>query len=171
MAEHRRHFPIVQVSLFDLSPTLDIMRVFCVKSTWLVDSPISPLPRHINKRSQNTLLVFKIGRFYKYPLRKCLKIGGVTWASRDRDYALWVLNFLRFFQAKTAVLLGRSDVIVGDVTSSLPAERSRGGKQPACQVWRGSDSSRIFYNFFKQKSRSFSSAMTSSSVTSHQAYP
>jgi hypothetical protein len=83
------------------------MRVFCVKSTWLVDSPISPLPRHINKRSQNTLLVFKIGRFYKYPLRKCLKIGGVTWASRDRDYALWrccyfCVNFTRLENSLSA---------------------------------------------------------------------
>jgi hypothetical protein len=36
-------------------------------------------------------------------------------------------NFLRFFQAKSAVPCGRRDVIVGDVTSRLPAERFQGG--------------------------------------------
>jgi hypothetical protein len=73
LAEHRRHFPIVQMSFFDLSPTLDIMRVFFCEINLIGEQCISPLPRHINKRSQNTLFVFKIGRFYKYPLRKCLK--------------------------------------------------------------------------------------------------
>jgi hypothetical protein len=60
------------------------------------------------------------------------------------------LNFLRFFQAKTAVPCGRRDVIVGDVTSSLPAQQFQGGEEPPCQVWRGSDSFRIFYDFFFQ---------------------
>jgi hypothetical protein len=60
------------------------------------------------------------------------------------------LNFLRFFQAKTAVPCGRRDVIVGDVTSSLPAEQFQGGEEPPRQVWRGWDSFQIFYDFFKQ---------------------
>jgi hypothetical protein len=47
-------------------------------------------------------------------------------------------NFLRFFKSKSAVLSGRRDVIVDDVTSRLPAERSRGGEEPTGQVWRGS---------------------------------
>jgi hypothetical protein len=49
-------------------------------------------------------------------------------------------NFLRFFKAKSAFLSGRRDVIVGDITSRIPAER-------------------------------FQVAVTSSSVTSHRAYP
>jgi hypothetical protein len=81
------------------------------------------------------------------------------------------LNFLRFFQAKTAVPCGRRDVIVVDVTSSLPAEQFQGGEGPPRQVWRGSDSFRIFYDFFKQNPQSHAAAMTSSSVTSHRAYP
>jgi hypothetical protein len=35
-----------------------------------------------------------------------------------------------FFQAKTAVPCGRRDVIVGDVTSSLPAEQFWVGEEP-----------------------------------------
>jgi hypothetical protein len=80
-------------------------------------------------------------------------------------------NFLRFFKAKSVILSGRRDVIVNDVTSRLPAERSRGGEEPPGQVWRGSDSFRIFYNFLKQNPSSRASAVTSSSVTSHRAYP
>jgi hypothetical protein len=83
----------------------------------------------------------------------------------------YFLNFLRFFQAKTAVPCGRRDVIVGDVTSRLPAERSRGGEEPPGQVWRGSDSFRIFYDFLKQNPRFYQVAVTSSSMTSHRAYP
>jgi hypothetical protein len=80
-------------------------------------------------------------------------------------------NFLRFFQAKSAIPRGRRDVIVGDVTSRLPAERFQGGEEHPRQVWRGSDSFRIFYDFLKQNPPSCASAVTSSSVTSHRAYP
>jgi hypothetical protein len=38
------------------------------------------------------------------------------------------LNFLGFFQEKSAVPRGRRDVIVGDVTLRLPAERFWGGE-------------------------------------------
>jgi hypothetical protein len=62
-------------------------------------------------------------------------------------------NFLRLFKAKSTVPHGRRDVIVGDVTSRLPAERLRGGEELPCQVWRGSDSFRIFYDFLKQNPR------------------
>jgi hypothetical protein len=81
------------------------------------------------------------------------------------------LNFLRFFQAKTAVLCGRRDVIVGDVTSRLPTEQFQGGEEPPRQVWRGWASFRIFYDFFKQIPPSRGAAVTSSSVTPHRAYP
>jgi hypothetical protein len=77
------------------------------------------------------------------------------------------LNVLRFFKAKTAILCGRRDVIVGDVTSSLPTEQCQGGEGPPRQVWRGWDSFRIFYDFLKQNPPS---RVTSSSVTSHHAY-
>jgi hypothetical protein len=79
-------------------------------------------------------------------------------------------NFLRFFHVKT-VLCGRHDVIVGDVKSSLPAEQFQGGEEPSRQVWRGSDSFQIFYDFFKQNPPFRAAAVTSSSVTSHRAYP
>jgi hypothetical protein len=49
---------------------------------------------------------------------------------------VWIgqfLNFLQFFQAKTVVLCGRRDVIVGDVTWSLPAEQFQGGEGPPRQ--------------------------------------
>jgi hypothetical protein len=81
------------------------------------------------------------------------------------------LNFLRFFKAKSAILSGRRDVIVNDVTLRLPAERYRGGEEPPGQVWHGSDSFRIFYDFLKQNPPSRASAMTSSCVMSHRAYP
>jgi hypothetical protein len=79
-------------------------------------------------------------------------------------------NFLRFFKAKSAVLSGRRDVI-DDVTSRLAAERFRGGEEPPGQVWRGSDSSQIFYYFLKQNPRFYQVAVTSSTMTSHRAYP
>jgi hypothetical protein len=80
-------------------------------------------------------------------------------------------NFLRFFQAKSDVPRGRRDVIVDDITSRLPAEQFWGGEDPPRQVWRGSDSFQIFYDFLKQNPRSYQAAVTSSSVTSHGAYP
>jgi hypothetical protein len=81
------------------------------------------------------------------------------------------LNFVQFFQAKTAVPCGCRDVIVGDVTSGLLAQQFQGGEEPPHQVWRGRDSFRIFYEFFKQNPPSRAAAVTSSSVTSHRAYP
>jgi hypothetical protein len=80
-------------------------------------------------------------------------------------------NFLRFFQAKSAVPRGRRDVIVDDITSHLPAERFRGGEEPPRQVWRGLDSFQIVYDFFKQNPRFCQVAVTSSLMTSHRAYP
>jgi hypothetical protein len=61
--------------------------------------------------------------------------------------------------------------MVGDVTSSLPPEQFQGGEEPLRQVWRGWDSFRIFYDFFKRNPPSRAAAVTSSSVTSHRAYP
>jgi hypothetical protein len=55
--------------------------------------------------------------------------------------------------------------------SRLPAERFRGGEEPPDQVWRGSDSSRISYDFLKRNPRFLQAAVTSSSMTSHRAYP
>jgi hypothetical protein len=57
------------------------------------------------------------------------------------------------------------------VTSSLPAEKFQGGEGPPRQVWRGSDSFRIFYDFLKQNPRFRAKTVTSSSVTSPRAYP
>jgi hypothetical protein len=97
------------------------------------------------------------------------------WQGTSTPSLAWIgefLNFLRFCQAKTAFPCGRRDVIVGDVTSSLPAEQFQGGEEPPRQVWRGSDSFRIVYDFFfKQNPLSHAAAVTSSSVTSHRAYP
>jgi hypothetical protein len=90
------------------------------------------------------------------------------WQGTSTPSLAWIgqfLNFLRFFQAKSAVLCGRRDVIVGDVTSSLPAQQFQGREEPPRQVWRGSDSFRIFYDFFKQNPPSRAAAVTSSSVT------
>jgi hypothetical protein len=64
------------------------------------------------------------------------------------------LNFLRFFQEKTAVACGRRDVIVGDVTSRLPAERFLGGEEPPRQA----------------KAASNPTAVTSSMRSSNQVY-
>jgi hypothetical protein len=76
------------------------------------------------------------------------------------------LNFLRFFQAKSAFYQ-----VAVTSSSRLPAERFRGGEKPPRQVWRGSDSLRIFYDFLKQNPRFYQVAVTSSSMTSHRAYP
>jgi hypothetical protein len=95
------------------------------------------------------------------------------WQGTTTPSLAWIsqfLNFLRFFQAKTAVPCGRRDVIVGDVTSSLPAQQFQGGKEPSRQVWRGSVSE-FSTIFFKQNPPSHAAAVTSSSVTSHRAYP
>jgi hypothetical protein len=78
------------------------------------------------------------------------------------------LNFVRFFQAKSAVPRGRRDVIVGDVTSRLPAEQFRSGEEPPGQVWRKSDNFRFLYDFLKQNPRFYQVAVTSL-MTSHRA--
>jgi hypothetical protein len=57
------------------------------------------------------------------------------------------LNFLRIFQAKTAVPYGRRDVIVDDVTSSLPAEQFQDGKKPPHQVGADWTVSEVFTIF------------------------
>jgi predicted patatin/cPLA2 family phospholipase len=86
----------------------------------------------------------------------------------DRTFS----DFSRIFSSKTVVPCGSRDVIVGDVTSHLPAERFRGGEEPPGQVWRRSDSFRIFYDFLKRNPRFYQVAVTSSSsMTSHRAYP
>jgi hypothetical protein len=84
----------------------------------------------------------------------------------------WTLSeFPTIFSSKNRRPCGRRDVIVGDVTSSLPAEQFQGGEETPCQDWRGWESFRIVYDFFKQNPPSCAAAMTSSSVTSHRAYP
>jgi hypothetical protein len=77
------------------------------------------------------------------------------WQGTPTPSLAWIeqfLNFLRFFQAKTSVLCGRRDVIVGDVTSSLPAQQFQGGEEPPRQVWRASDISE-FSTIFSSKIR------------------
>jgi hypothetical protein len=96
------------------------------------------------------------------------------WQGTSTPSLAWIgqfLNFLRFFQAKTAIPCGRRDVIVGDVTLSLPAQQFQGGEEPPRQVRRWSDTFWISYDFFKQKPPSRAAAVTSSSMTSHRAYP
>jgi hypothetical protein len=55
------------------------------------------------------------------------------------------LNFLRFFFKQNPRFY--QVAVTSSFTSRLPAERFRGGEEPPCQVWRGSDSFCIFYDF------------------------
>jgi hypothetical protein len=80
-------------------------------------------------------------------------------------------NFLRFFQAKSVVPRGRHDVIVGDVTSRLPAERLGVARNLQAKFGTNRTVSEFSAIFLKQNPRFYHAAVTSSSVTLHRAYP
>jgi hypothetical protein len=59
--------------------------------------------------------------------------------------------FYDFFQAKSAVPRSRRDVIVGDVTSRLPAKRFWSSEEPPSLAWMGQFPN--FLRFFQAKIR------------------
>jgi translation initiation factor 1 (eIF-1/SUI1) len=80
------------------------------------------------------------------------------------------LNFLRFSQAKSEVISGWCDVIVGDVTSSLSLNNFSKARNLHAKFGAGRTVSEIFMIFFQAKFASNATAVTSSMMSSNQVY-